>query len=108
MRSLFHAARQPAPQKRSCSRRGAYTVPHSSQVQVSLTASCYAWNLHGGSSQAAALDPPGQAGTLPEPRMVEVTLHVHGKNSVNELAAALSEQQDVDAVLATDVNATDG
>jgi putative Mg2+ transporter-C (MgtC) family protein len=52
--------------------------------------------------------PPGQAGTLPEPRMVEVTLHVHGKNSVNELATALSEQQDVDAVLATDVNATDG
>ena len=52
--------------------------------------------------------PPGQAGTVPEPRMVEVTLHVHGKNSVNELAAALSEQQDVDAVLATDVNATDG
>jgi putative Mg2+ transporter-C (MgtC) family protein len=52
--------------------------------------------------------PPGQAGPLPEPRMVEVTLHVHGKNSVNELAAALSEQQDVDAVLATDVNATDG
>ena len=52
--------------------------------------------------------PPGQAGTLPEPRMVEVTLHVHGKNSVNELAAALSEQQDVDAVLATDVNATGG
>jgi hypothetical protein len=52
--------------------------------------------------------PPGQAGTLPERRMVEVTLHVHGKNSVNELAAALSEQQDVDAVLATDVNATDG
>src|SRR5580693_4659982 len=48
--------------------------------------------------------PPGQAGTLPEPRMVEVTLHVHGKNSINELAAALSEQQDVDAVLATDAN----
>jgi hypothetical protein len=40
--------------------------------------------------------------------MVEVTLHIHGKNSVNQLAAALSEQQDVDAVLATDVNATDG
>lgn len=52
--------------------------------------------------------PPGQAGPFPEPRMVEVTLHVHGKNSVNELASALSEQQDVDAVLATDVNATDG
>jgi hypothetical protein len=40
--------------------------------------------------------------------MVEVTLHVHGKNSINELAAALSEQQDVDAVLATDVNTTGG
>jgi hypothetical protein len=52
--------------------------------------------------------PPGQAGPLPEPRMVEVTLHVHGRNSVNELAAVLSEQQDVDAVLATDVNAAGG
>jgi len=39
--------------------------------------------------------------------MVEVTLHVHGKNSVNELTAALSEQADVDAVLASDVNTTD-
>jgi putative Mg2+ transporter-C (MgtC) family protein len=40
-------------------------------------------------------------------RMVQVDLHVHGKSSVNELAAALSELDDVDAVLATDANATD-
>ena len=52
--------------------------------------------------------PPGPAGTLPEPRMVEVTLHVHGKNFINELAAALSEQQDVNAVLATDANTSGG
>jgi hypothetical protein len=39
--------------------------------------------------------------------MVEVTLHVHSRNSVNELAAALSELEDVDAVLAADVNAGD-
>ena len=43
----------------------------------------------------------------PEQRMVEVTLHVHGKNSVNELAAVLSEQADVEAVLSSDANAID-
>jgi hypothetical protein len=39
--------------------------------------------------------------------MVEVTLHVHGKNSVNELAAVLPEQADVEAVLSSDANAID-
>lgn len=48
---------------------------------------------------------PGDA--RPERRMVEVTLHVHGKNSVNELAAVLSEQADVEAVLTSDANAID-
>ncbi len=48
VRSLFHTFRQTAPQKRSCSRRGMYSVPHSSQARVSLTASCYAGNLYGG------------------------------------------------------------
>ena len=38
---------------------------------------------------------------------VEVTLHVHGKRSVNELAASLSDLDYVDAVLASDVNAID-
>jgi putative Mg2+ transporter-C (MgtC) family protein len=48
---------------------------------------------------------PGQA---PARRpMVEVTLHVHGKTPVNELAASLSELDGVDAVLASDVNAVD-
>lgn len=37
--------------------------------------------------------------------MVEVTLQVHGKPSVNDLAAALSEMEHVDAVVASDVNA---
>jgi putative Mg2+ transporter-C (MgtC) family protein len=41
------------------------------------------------------------------PRMVHVTLHVHGRQPVTELAAALSELPDVDAVLATDANAID-
>jgi putative Mg2+ transporter-C (MgtC) family protein len=41
------------------------------------------------------------------PLMVEVTLHVHGKRSVNELAAALSDLDYVDAVLASDANAID-
>jgi hypothetical protein len=58
VRPLFHAPRQAAPQKRSCSRRGVYSVPHSSQVRVSLTASCYAGNLHGGPSQAEILPVP--------------------------------------------------
>jgi putative Mg2+ transporter-C (MgtC) family protein len=42
-----------------------------------------------------------------QPPMVEVTLHVHGKRSVNELAASLSDLDYVDAVLASDVNAID-
>jgi putative Mg2+ transporter-C (MgtC) family protein len=39
--------------------------------------------------------------------MVEVTLHVHGKSSINELAATLSEVDEVEAVLADDINAVD-
>jgi putative Mg2+ transporter-C (MgtC) family protein len=39
--------------------------------------------------------------------MVEVTLHVHGKQSVTELAAVLSDLEYVEAVLASDVNAID-
>jgi putative Mg2+ transporter-C (MgtC) family protein len=42
-----------------------------------------------------------------EPAMVEVTLHVHGKHPVGELAAALSDLDYVDAVLASNVNAID-
>jgi hypothetical protein len=37
---------------------------------------------------------------------VEVTLHVHGKQSVAELAAALSELDYVEAMPAQDVEAT--
>ncbi len=40
-------------------------------------------------------------------RTVEVTLHVHGRNSINDLAASLSELDGVEAVLASDVNAVD-
>lgn len=46
---------------------------------------------------------PGDAG----PRMVEVTLHVHGRHPVNDLATALSELDGVHAVLAADANAVD-
>jgi putative Mg2+ transporter-C (MgtC) family protein len=45
---------------------------------------------------------PGSGG---DRRMVEVVLHVHGRGSVSELAAALSELEEVDAVIADDVNA---
>jgi hypothetical protein len=40
-------------------------------------------------------------------RMVEVTLHVHGKQPVNDLAASLSDLDNVQAVLASDVNSFD-
>ena len=40
-------------------------------------------------------------------RVVEVTLHVHGKQPVAELAAALSDLEHVDAVLAQDLETTD-
>jgi putative Mg2+ transporter-C (MgtC) family protein len=40
-------------------------------------------------------------------RMVQVTLHVHGKQPVNDLAVGLSELDNVQAVLARDVNAAD-
>ena len=38
---------------------------------------------------------------------VEVELHVHGKESVNDLAVALSELTDVDAVLARYAHSVD-
>jgi putative Mg2+ transporter-C (MgtC) family protein len=37
----------------------------------------------------------------------EVTLHVHGKSSINELAAVFSEVDEVEAVLADDIHAAD-
>lgn len=37
--------------------------------------------------------------------IVEVTLHVHGKRSVDDLAASLSELEGVQAVASSDVNA---
>jgi putative Mg2+ transporter-C (MgtC) family protein len=58
-----------------------------------------------------AIDPRpsanGSDGAPGKRPMVEVKLHVHGKESISELAAALSELDDVRAVLATDVNAAD-
>ena len=39
--------------------------------------------------------------------MIEVRLHVHGKQPVSDLAAGLSELDDVRAVLAGDANAID-
>jgi putative Mg2+ transporter-C (MgtC) family protein len=49
----------------------------------------------------------GDTETDGRPAMVEVTLHVHGRPSVSELAAALSELDHVNAVLASDANAID-
>lgn len=49
---------------------------------------------------------PGDDGPGPT-RTVEVTLHVHGKDSVNDLAAGLTELEHVHAVLASDANAID-
>jgi hypothetical protein len=42
-----------------------------------------------------------------KPAMVEVTLNVHGRRSVSDLAAALSDLDYVDALLASDANAID-
>jgi hypothetical protein len=51
--------------------------------------------------------PPGRDGTQPGRRMVQVTLHVHGRNPFSKLAAALSERAGVEAVLASDANTID-
>jgi putative Mg2+ transporter-C (MgtC) family protein len=48
-----------------------------------------------------------RSGGAPGPPMVEVTLHVHGRNSVTDLAASLSELDGVVAAAASDVNAVD-
>jgi putative Mg2+ transporter-C (MgtC) family protein len=50
---------------------------------------------------------PGAADSALGPRMVEVTLHIHGKRPVNDLAASLSDLENVHAVLASDANAVD-
>ena len=42
---------------------------------------------------------PPSPGTPDGRPMVEVSLHVHGRYPVSELAAALSEIEDVDAIL---------
>jgi len=55
----------------------------------------------GGSQVSSAGDSSGG------PRMVEVTLHVHGKQPVNDLAASLSDLENVQAVLVSDVNDAD-
>jgi putative Mg2+ transporter-C (MgtC) family protein len=44
-------------------------------------------------------------GALDGKPLVEVTLQVHGRQPVNDLAAALSDVSDVDAVLVNDANA---
>jgi putative Mg2+ transporter-C (MgtC) family protein len=50
----------------------------------------------------------GQGDSAPSdshrPSLVEVTMHVHGKGLVNELAATLAEIDGVSAVVAGDVN----
>jgi len=51
-------------------------------------------------------DPTG-AGSDGSGLMVEVTMHVHGRASINDLAAVLSEVDQVQAVVAGDVNTID-
>jgi putative Mg2+ transporter-C (MgtC) family protein len=51
--------------------------------------------------------PAGRPGAAAERPVVQVTLHVHGRAPVTDLAAALSEISDVSAVLATDANTID-
>jgi putative Mg2+ transporter-C (MgtC) family protein len=49
----------------------------------------------------------GHAGSGHDRPAVQVTLQVHGRQSLAELVAALSEHKDVDAIVATDANAID-
>jgi putative Mg2+ transporter-C (MgtC) family protein len=49
----------------------------------------------------------GDAESANHGAMVEVTMHVHGRASVNDLAAEFSELDEVDVVVAGDVNAVD-
>ena len=51
------------------------------------------------STAPAAESPPGPGG---QPTMVAVTMHVHGKRPVSELAGALAELDLIDAVVALD------
>ena len=55
--------------------------------------------------RTGAADFAGTTGGRPD---VEVMLHIHGRGSVNELAAVLSETPDVRAVVADDVNVSAG
>jgi putative Mg2+ transporter-C (MgtC) family protein len=50
---------------------------------------------------------PGNDAEAARRPAVEVTLHVHGRRPVGDLAAALSDLDDVEAVLARDVNASE-
>jgi putative Mg2+ transporter-C (MgtC) family protein len=52
--------------------------------------------------QAETVPTSGETDTT---QMIDVTLHVHGKRPVNDLAASLSDLDNVRAVLASDANA---
>ena len=58
-------------------------------------------------AQALGYRPSGDSEGRARRPTVEVELHVHGKAPISDLAAALSELEGVDAVLATDANTTD-
>jgi putative Mg2+ transporter-C (MgtC) family protein len=58
------------------------------------------------STEPVGYQPSSRTGASGPP-MVEVTLHVHGRNSVTDLAASLSELDGVVAAAASDVNAVD-
>ena len=62
--------------------------------------------IHAGGSRCVGVADVAD-GVRPMLSAMEVALHVHGRQSVNELAAALSELDDVDVVLASDVHAID-
>jgi putative Mg2+ transporter-C (MgtC) family protein len=53
-----------------------------------------------------AVGGPSGGGEDPSPVTIEVTMNVHGKGMVHDLAAAFSEVEGVRAVVADDVNAT--
>jgi putative Mg2+ transporter-C (MgtC) family protein len=59
------------------------------------------------STETASFPKTSRRQASPGIPMVEVTLHVHGRRPASELAADLSELEDVDVVLAADAHAVD-
>ena len=84
-----------------------YPDGHGILRQVLQAATMQGFAIDDISTETVAQRPPDAEGTSARAAVVEVLLHVHGRQSVSELAAALSELDGVDVVLASDINEID-